>query len=196
MSPTQIVLKQQGKKEGRSHMGTVTLGSSVALKTSSPRPLAKGLQGPCRWNEILPAWAVSHTGLPPQRAPTRGHRQGAPSRAPSPLHMGPSDRGWRSQDQKTEQLLWYIKKFPRTAVKEQPQHPNTLIVTWTLAEVPLTHKPTALEILQPGIRSAASELIHLVTHTEPMTKSICNSKHSRIQGQSFPVSSILHMCKV
>lgn len=32
-----------------------------------------------------------------------------------------------------------------------------------------------------------------LTHTEPMTKSICNSQ---IQGQSFQVSRILHKCKV
>lgn len=176
-------------------MGRVTPDSSIALKTSSPRTLAEGFPGPWRGNRSLPAWAEPHSGLPLQHALARGHGQEAPSRAPSPLCTGPLDRDQRSWVQKTEQLPWYIKKFPRTAAKEQPQHPNTLIVTWTLAELPLTHKPTALEILQLGIKCTASELIRLVRHTEPMTKSICKSKHSWIQGQSFPVSRILHMRK-
>lgn len=150
----------------------------MAVKQEPPGP-------GCAWHRAV---ATACPGKRPQA--------GSPGQAPSLLCTGPSDRNRRSQVQRTEQLSWYIKKFPRTAVTEQPRHPHTLIVSWTLAELPLTHKPTALEILQLGIKRTASELVHLVTRTEPKTKGICNSKHSPIQGQSFPVSRIRHMCKV
>lgn len=140
-------------------------------------------------------------GCTPNGAPAAarpGKRQGVPARLLPCCAREPSDRDRRSHVQRTEQLSRYIKKFPRTAVKEQPQHPNTLIVSWTLAELPLTHKPTALEILQLGIKHGASELVHLVTHTRARDKKHLQFKaltDSRTELSSFKNSSYVQSLK-
>lgn len=96
--------------------------------------------------------------------PVRCHGQGWPSTAPvaaTQRILGQQSEMLSTQDRRDGRST---KSTPRTA-KEQSQHPNTLIVTWTLAELMLTQKRTALKILQLGINCAASELVHPATHT-------------------------------
>lgn len=78
MSPSQIALKQQGEKQSCSHMGTVTLDSAIALKTSSPSPLAEGsrVHGGDR--------NVPAMGRGPGRAPSLAGTLGQGPKKPSP----------------------------------------------------------------------------------------------------------------
>lgn len=78
MSPSQIALKQQGKKPSCSHVGTVALDSAMGLKTSSPSPLAEGswVHGGDR--------SIPITGRGPGRAPSPTWTLGQGPKKPSP----------------------------------------------------------------------------------------------------------------